>query len=61
MALLKPGDTAPRSGFFKCIRCKKVILLAKGQQVPQCPSKCEDASFSRTEKTIPPLSQIPDH
>jgi len=61
MALLKKGEFAPRSGFYKCVHCKRVVLAAKGQQMPECPGKCEEPAYNRTEKTIPPLSQIPDH
>ena len=59
MALLKPGDIVPRSGFYQCIFCRRVVLVAKGSTFPQCPGKCKDPAYARTEKTVPPIKQSP--
>jgi hypothetical protein len=55
MPFLKPGDVVPRSGFYQCIYCKNVVLVAKGNALPQCPGKCPEPAYTRTDKTIPPI------
>jgi hypothetical protein len=61
MALFKQGDTVIKNGIYQCIYCRNTVILVKGNTFPPCPGGCERPAYTRTEKTIPPISQSPGH
>jgi hypothetical protein len=50
MALYRPGEQVPRSGFYQCIFCRSLLLCIKGSSFPECPCGCANPAYSFARK-----------
>ena len=52
--LIRPGDVAPKTGFYLCIYCRCLILCAQGNTLPPCTHGCRNPVyyFVHKEKTV---------
>ena len=50
MALFKPGDVVPKTGFYQCIFCRTTVLCLKGHAFPPCKGGCPNPAYAYTKK-----------